>query len=100
MCSCYSVSLQGKTYISFYYLSRLNNSPTYKLEKGKPITLAEKYSSAVHLPLNRMPTCAEAEDQHQQLGGRSKHFLHLLPIHYVNLVKNKHRGSLSTMLDL
>ena len=28
----------------------------------------------MHLPLNRIPTCAEAVDQHQQLGGRLKHF--------------------------
>ena len=74
MCSCYSVSLQGKTYILFYYLSRLNNSPIYKLEKGKPITLAEKNNSAVHLPVNRTPTCPEAVEQHQQLSGRLKHF--------------------------
>ena len=100
MCSCYFVSLQGETYILFYYFSRLNNSPIFKLEKGKPITLAEKNNSAVHLPVNRIPTCAEAVDQHQQLGGRLKHFLHLVPIHYVNLVKKKHRESLSTMIDL
>ena len=55
-------------------MSRLNNSPIYKLEKGKPITLAEKNNSAVHLPVNRIPTCAEAVDQHQQLGGTLKHF--------------------------
>ena len=65
---------EGETYILFYYLSRLNNSPIFKLEKGKPITLAEKNNSAVHLPVNRIPTCAEAVDQHQQLGGRLKHF--------------------------
>ena len=46
MCSCYFVSLQGETYILFYYLSRLNNSPIFKLEKGKPITLAEKNNSS------------------------------------------------------
>ena len=74
MFSCYSVSLQEETYILFYYLSRLNNWTIYKLEKGKPITLAEKNNSAVHLPVNRIPTCAEAVDQHQQLGGRLKHF--------------------------
>ena len=49
MCSCYSVSFQGETYILFYYLSRLNNSPIFKLEKGKPITLAEKNNSALAL---------------------------------------------------
>ena len=32
---------EGETYILFYYLSRLNNSPIFKLEKGKPIALAE-----------------------------------------------------------
>ena len=26
----------------------------------------------MHLPVNAIPTCAEAEDQHQQLSGRSK----------------------------
>ena len=46
VCSCYFVSLQGETYILFYYLSRLNNSPIFKLEKGKPITLAEKNNSS------------------------------------------------------
>ena len=66
--------MQGETSILFYYLSRLNNSPIFKLEKGKPITLAEKSNSAVHLPVNRIPTCAEAVDQHQQLGGILKHF--------------------------
>ena len=55
-------------------MSRLNNSPIYKLEKGKPITLAEKNNSAVHLPVNRTPTCPEAVEQHQQLSGRLKHF--------------------------
>ena len=74
MSFCYSVSLQGKTYILLYYLSRLNNSLIYKLEKGKPITLAEKNTSAVHLPVNLIPTCAEAVNEHQQLGGRLKHF--------------------------
>ena len=73
MCSCYFVSLQGETYILFYYLSRLNNSPIFKLEKGKPIALAD-CNSAVYLSVNRIPTCAEAVDQHQQLGGRLKHF--------------------------
>ena len=73
MSFCYSVSLQGETYILFYYLKGLNNSPIYKLEKGKPITLAGKNNSAVHLPVNRIPTCAEAVDQHQQLGGTLKH---------------------------
>ena len=28
----------------------------------------------MHLPVNGIPTCAEAEDQHQQLSGRSKLF--------------------------
>ena len=28
----------------------------------------------MHLPLNRIPTYAEAVDQHQQLGGTLKHF--------------------------
>ena len=42
MYCCYFVSLHGETSILFNYLSRLNNSPIYKLEKGKPITLAEK----------------------------------------------------------
>ena len=28
----------------------------------------------MHLPVNRIPTCAEAVDQHQQLGGILKHF--------------------------
>ena len=51
-------------------MGRLNNSPIYKLEKGKPITLAEKNNSAVHLLVNSIPTCVEAVDQHQQLGGR------------------------------
>ena len=75
MCSCYSVSLQEETYILFHYLSRLNNSFIYELEKGKPNTLAEKKNnSAVHLLVNRIPTCAEAVDQHQQLGGRLKYF--------------------------
>ena len=74
MFSCYSVSLQEETYILFYYLSRLNNWTIYKLEKGKPITLAEKNNSAVHLPVNRISTCAEAVDQHQELGGKLKHF--------------------------
>ena len=74
MCSCYFVSLQGETYILFYCLSRLNNSSIFKLEKGKPITLPEENNSAVHLAVNRVPTCAEAVDQHQQLGGRLKHF--------------------------
>ena len=55
-------------------MSRLNTSPIYKLEKGKPITLADKNNSAVHLPVNRIPTCAEAVDNHQQLSGRLKHF--------------------------
>ena len=45
MYSCYSVSLLEETYIMFHYLSRLNNSAVYKLEKGKPITLAEKNNS-------------------------------------------------------
>ena len=74
MCSCYFVSLQGETYILLYYLSRLNNSPIFKLEKGKPIALAEKSNSDVHLPVNQILTCAEAVDQHQQLDGRLKHF--------------------------
>ena len=55
-------------------MSRLINWPIYKLEKGKPITLAEKNNSAVHLPVNRIMTCAEAVDQYQELGGRLKHF--------------------------
>ena len=46
MCPCYSVSLQEETYILLHYLSRLNNSLSYKLEKGKPIRLAEKNNSA------------------------------------------------------
>ena len=33
-----------------------------------------KKNSAVHLPVNWIPTFAEAADQHQQLGGRVKHF--------------------------
>ena len=74
MGSCYFVSLQGETYILFYYLSRLNNSPIFKLEEGKPIALAEKNNVAVHLPVNGIPTCAEAVDQHQQLVGRLKYF--------------------------
>ena len=74
MCFCCFVSLQQETYILFYYLSRLNNSPVLKLEKGKTITPAEKDNSAMHLPVKRIPTCAEAIDQHQQLGGRLKHF--------------------------
>ena len=74
MCSSYFVSLQGETYILFYYMSRLNNSPFLKLEKEKPITLAEKNNFAVHLRMNQIPTCAEAVDQNQQLGGRLKHF--------------------------
>ena len=74
MFSWYSVSLQEETYVFFYYLSRLNNWPIYKLEKGKPITLAEKNNSAVHLPVNRISTCAEAVDQHQELGGKLKYF--------------------------
>ena len=74
MCSCYSVSLQEQTYILFHNLSWLNNWPIYKLKKGKPITLAVKHNSAVQLPVNWIPTCAEAVDQHQQLGGRLKHF--------------------------
>ena len=45
MYSCYSVSLLEETFIMFHYLSRLNNSAVYKLEKGKPITLAEKNNS-------------------------------------------------------
>ena len=53
---------------------KLDNSPICKLEKGKPITLAEKNNSAVHLPVNWIPTFAEFLDQHQQLGGRMKHF--------------------------
>ena len=81
-------------------MSRLNSLPIYKLKKGKPITLAEKNNSVVNLPVNRIPTCADTADQHQQLEGRLKYCLHLVPIHYVNLVKNKHRGSLSTMIDL
>ena len=28
----------------------------------------------MHLPVNQIPTCAEAVYQHQQLGGRMKHF--------------------------
>ena len=56
MCSRYSVSLEGETYILSYYLSRLNNSLIYKLEKGKLITIAEKNNSAVHLPVNGIPT--------------------------------------------
>ena len=40
MSFCYSVSLQGETYILFHYLSRLNNWLIYKLKKGKPITIA------------------------------------------------------------
>ena len=72
MCSRYSVSLEGQTYILSYYLSRLNNSLIYKLEKGKLITIAEKNNSAVHLPVNGIPTWAEAVDQHQQLSGRPK----------------------------
>ena len=28
----------------------------------------------MHLPVNWIPTCAEAVDQHQQLGERLKHF--------------------------
>ena len=28
----------------------------------------------MHLPVNRIPTCTEAVDQHQQLDGRLKHF--------------------------
>ena len=48
------------------------------------MTLAEKSNSAVHLPVNRIPTCAEAVDQHQQLGGRLKHFSSFGtdPLHY------------------
>ena len=70
-----SVLLQKETYILFYYLSRLNNSPIDKSEKGKPITLAQKKpDSAVRLPVNQIPTCAETVDQHQQLDGRLKHF--------------------------
>ena len=74
MCSCYSVSLQGETYMLLHYLSRLNNSLFCKLEKGKRITLAEKNNSGLHLPVNRIPACAEAVDQHQQVVGRLKHF--------------------------
>ena len=81
-------------------MSRLNNSPIYKLEKGKPITLAEKNSSAVHLPMNRIPTCAEAVDHHQQLGGRLKHFSSFRTDPLRQSRENKHRGSLSTMIDL
>ena len=70
-----SVLLQKETYILFYYLSRLNNSPIDKSEKGKPITLAQKNpASAVRLSVNQIPTCAETVDQHQQLDGRLKHF--------------------------
>ena len=74
MCSCYSVSLQGETYTLLHYLSRLYNSLFCKLEKGKRITIAEKNNSAVHLPVNRIPTCPEAVDQYQQVSGRLKHF--------------------------
>ena len=49
MSPCYSVSLQEETYILLHYLSRLNNSLSYKLEKEKPIRLAEKNNSAEHL---------------------------------------------------
>ena len=55
-------------------MSRLINWPIYKLEKGKPVTLAEKNNSAVHLPVYQITTCAEAVDQYQKLGGRLKHF--------------------------
>ena len=74
MCPCYFVSLQRETYILFYYLSRVNDSPIFKIETGKPIRLAEKNNSAVYLPVNQIPTCAEAAGQYQQLGGRVKHF--------------------------
>ena len=37
-----TVSLQEETCILLHYLSRLNKSLFYKLEKGKPIALAEK----------------------------------------------------------
>ena len=98
--SKYFVSLQGETYITFYYLSRLDNLPIFKLEKEKQLHSLTKNNSAVHLPVDRIPTCTEAVDKHQQLGGRLKHFLHLVPIYYVNLVKNRHRGDLSIMIDL
>ena len=94
MCFVYKVAS------TFYYLSRLDNLSIFKLEKEKKLHSLTKSNSAVHLPVNRIPTCTEAVDQHQQLGGRLKHFLHLVPIYYVNLVKNKHRGDLSIMSDL
>ena len=48
--SKYFVSLQGETYIIFYYLSRLDDLPIFKLEKEKQLHSLTKNNSAVHLP--------------------------------------------------
>ena len=54
--------LQGETYIIFYYLSRFDDLPIFKLEKEKQLHSLTKNNSAVHLPVNRIPTCTEAVD--------------------------------------
>ena len=63
---------QGETYILFHYLSRLRLFINQR--KGKQLHSLKKNNSAVHLPVSQIPTCAEAVDQHQQLGGRLKYF--------------------------
>ena len=56
-------------------MNRLNNSHIYPLKKEKPITLAEKKKQFGCAPSSESkPTCTEAVDQHQQFGGRLKHF--------------------------
>ena len=67
-----TMEFQGETYILFHYLSRLRLFINQR--KGNQLHSLKKNNSAVHLPVSRIPTCAEAVDQHQQLGGRLKHF--------------------------
>ena len=54
----------------------------------------------MHLPVNRIPACAKAVDQHQQLGRRLKHFCSFGTDPLRQSRENKHRGSLSAMIDL